>query len=156
MKLECENQFWRKTGFCYSLTYKRCSAKTMVTIEKFMFESTYPESLVSVFLIADESHPSYQKKRTRLRETFFLFVSRNMRGRDWRARGSKNKKLFLANTYERNCPKKKFGWHWTREGDTERRRGMRVEGIPRVIHTIYAAIYNNIYIHVYIYIYIYI
>ena len=30
----------------------------MVTIEKFMFESTYHESLVSFFLIADESHPS--------------------------------------------------------------------------------------------------
>ena len=32
----------------------------MVTIEKFMFESTYPESVVSFFLIADESHPSKQ------------------------------------------------------------------------------------------------
>ena len=28
----------------------------MVTIEKFMFLSTYPESFVSFFLIADESH----------------------------------------------------------------------------------------------------
>ena len=63
MKLECENQFWRKTGFCCSLTYKRCSAKIMITIEKFMFESTYPESLVSFFFFdfqntQDESHPS--------------------------------------------------------------------------------------------------
>ena len=60
------------------------------------------------------------------------------------ARGGVKKKLFLANTYERNCPKKN-------SGDTERRRGMRVEGIPRVVHTIYAAIYIYIYIYTHIY-----
>ena len=41
VKLEFENRFWRKTGFCCSLWTERCSEKMNITTKKFIFESTY-------------------------------------------------------------------------------------------------------------------
>ena len=47
--LEGKNRFRRKTGFCCSLNKERYSAKTDITIEFSILESTYHESLVGFF-----------------------------------------------------------------------------------------------------------
>ena len=73
----------------------------------------------------------------------FLFLV-TWGGRDWRARGSK-KQLFLVNTYERNCPKN-IWWHWTRERDTDRRRGMSVKVFQGLYHTQYMQRFAIIYV----------
>ena len=42
-------RFQRKTGFCCSLSIRAVSDRTDGTTEKFMFESTYPETLAWFF-----------------------------------------------------------------------------------------------------------
>ena len=47
--LEGKNRFRRKTGFCCSLENERCSAKTDITTEFSIVESTHPKSLICFF-----------------------------------------------------------------------------------------------------------